>query len=202
MAKAFITALTAASIIAGFGGGYAIAELSDASAGREGSVGADAGQRKSAAESALASGPDAGGERPKGTETIDIAASQDTTVLQPDGSQDDAQLAWDDERVVFLGRLTVPVERPFGISYVVADIALAMSTPEEALALRELDKSLRLRDAAITEMKDAATSRMMREEPHNVEILSKRLKTALEGHAGPIEQMLMLTYHVAEVPRT
>ncbi|QFT47399.1 hypothetical protein FIU97_12495 [Roseivivax sp. THAF40] len=106
------------------------------------------------------------------------------------------------DRLVFLGRITIPVERPWGTSYVVTDLAVAMADAAQALALKSPDKALRLRDTALVELRSAATTRLLRDEPMDTAGLSEQLKVALERHVGVIDEMLLLSFYVADVPRT
>lgn len=174
----FATALSLSAILAGFGGGYAIASLSDAYRPETGSTGALA--------------PSHTPEEPLGAVDHGEDAPKDN-VDEP---------LWMNERLVFLGRITVPVERPGGTSYVVTDLAVAMATEEEALGLKSPDKALRMRDTVLGELRGAAAGRLLREKPMDTERLSLRLKKALEAQVGYIEEMLLLSFFVADVPRT
>ncbi|MHA6327047.1 hypothetical protein [Roseivivax sp. CAU 1753] len=181
MAKILVSAISVAAIVAGFGSGYAIASLSEV----------DGADLEIADTSSAALDPK---QPPK--------HQPEKPAQEKQSALDEVEPFWMNDRLVFLGRITVPVERPWGTSYVVTDLAIAMSNARDALALKSPDKALRMRDTALLELRSAASSRMLRDEPMDTTGLSTQLKAALEEHVGAIDEMLLLSFYVAEVPRT
>ncbi|MGR3497795.1 MAG: hypothetical protein ACU0E9_02705 [Limimaricola soesokkakensis] len=101
-----------------------------------------------------------------------------------------------------IGRLTVPVLKPRSITYVVADIALAM--PEAALVAKveeSPETMLRMRDAVLASLTEAATTPAMAGPAIDTEALSKRVLADLKAIGMPVEEVLFPNMFKQDVAR-
>ena len=101
-----------------------------------------------------------------------------------------------------IGRLTVPVLKPRSITYVVADIALAM--PEAALVAMVVESPetmMRMRDAVLASLTEAATTPAMAGPAIDTEALSKRVLADLKAIGMPVEEVLFPNMFKQDVAR-
>lgn len=101
-----------------------------------------------------------------------------------------------------IGRLTVPVLKPRSITYVVADIALAM--PEESL-VDEVEGSpetmMRMRDAVLASLTEAASTPAMAGPAIDTAALSERVLADLVAIGMPVSEVLFPNLFKQDVAR-
>lgn len=114
----------------------------------------------------------------------------------------DAEVPASTAPLLKIGRLTVPVLKPRSITYVVADIALAM--PEPAL-VKEVEASpaalLRMRDAVLASLTEAARLPEMAGPSIDTEALSLRVLADLKATGMPVEEVLFPNLFKQDVAR-
>lgn len=122
-----------------------------------------------------------------------------------DASEHGDDAVADAEETAYLlsvGRLTIPVLKPRSITYVVADIALAM--PEAALVAQvetSPETLMRMRDAVLTSLSEAATTPAMTGPTIDTEALSERVLADLKAIGMPIEDVLFPNLFKQDVAR-
>jgi flagellar basal body-associated protein FliL len=190
--------LSAAVTLAGFGGGYAFANLAAPEAGKEpGAAPREIVQPKKAAK-------DKPGKTDKaGTAIADTAKPAGAGKAEAPAEYDSAlKVLPDFERTVLLGRVTVPIERPSHVSYLVTDLGMLMPDADSAAELRKPDKNIILRDTILRVLQSAATSTLLRDTPVDTDALIQRLRSTLEPKVGQIDDVLLLSFYVADLPRS
>lgn len=116
----------------------------------------------------------------------------------------DAEATGQDQTAFLLsiGRLTVPVLKPRSITYVVADIALAMPDAALVAQVRDTPETLmRMRDAVLTSLSEAATTPAMTGPAIDTEMLSGRVLADLKAMGMPIEEVLFPNLFKQDVAR-
>lgn len=124
---------------------------------------------------------------------------------QADPSGHDDTEAGNEDQTAFLlslGRLTVPVLKPRSITYVVADIALAMPDATLVAQVRDTPETLmRMRDAVLTSLSEAATTPAMTGPAIDTETLSGRVLADLKALGMPIDEVLFPNLFKQDVAR-
>lgn len=108
----------------------------------------------------------------------------------------------DSRNVVKLGSLTVPVYRPQSVTYVVADLGVAMQDSETAAHYRISENAVRLRDVILTSFRKAAENPRMRRAALDSDWLSETLTTDLRENFSETQEVLFLTLYKKDVPRS
>ena len=104
--------------------------------------------------------------------------------------------------MVKLGSLTVPVYRPQSVTYVVADLGVAMQDSETAAHYRISENAVRLRDVILTSFRKAAENPRMRRAALDSDWLSETLTTDLRENLSETQEVLFLTLYKKDVPRS
>ena len=105
------------------------------------------------------------------------------------------------DRVVQLGRITVPVQKARSVSYVVADFGISMQDGAMAEAFREPQAGLRLRSALLAAMAEATALPIMRGVSIDTEALSTHLARQMAREFDGVEDVLFLSFYKSDVPR-
>lgn len=108
----------------------------------------------------------------------------------------------DSRNVVKLGSLTVPVYRPQSVTYVVADLGVAMQDSETAAHYRISENAVRLRDVILTSFRKAAENPRMRRAALDSDWLSETLTADLRARFSETQEVLFLTLYKKDVPRS
>lgn len=106
-----------------------------------------------------------------------------------------------DGRVVMLGRITLPVQKARSVSYIVADLGVALTDPQIAESYSSPETAMRLRDAVLTELTKAAGGPDLKGASIDTDALSARLRDVLAQSYGDVEDVLFLSFYKADVPR-
>ena len=104
--------------------------------------------------------------------------------------------------VVKLGQVTVPIYKPMSVTYVVADLGVAMSSAEMAAHYRVAENAVRLRDNIMQTFRKATENPKMRRASLDSDWLSKTLSDNLRAEFGEAEEVLFLTLFKKDVPRS
>ncbi|SDF34219.1 hypothetical protein [Limimaricola pyoseonensis] len=105
------------------------------------------------------------------------------------------------ERLVELGRMTVPVVKPRSVTYVIAEVALAMHDAESAARHAAPEAQLRLRDALLAALNKAAEKPVMAGAAIDTEALSELLLADLQALGLPVEDVLFPNFFKQDVAR-
>ena len=108
----------------------------------------------------------------------------------------------DSRNVVKLGSLTVPVYRPQSVTYVVADLGVAMQDSETAAHYRISENAVRLRDVILASFRKAAENPRMRRAALDSDWLSETLTEDLRARFSETQEVLFLTLYKKDVPRS
>ncbi|MGR3465442.1 hypothetical protein [Limimaricola sp.] len=104
--------------------------------------------------------------------------------------------------VLQIGRLTVPVLKTRSITYVVADIALAMPEADLVKQVEETPETmLRMRDAVLASLTEAATTPAMSGPAIDTEALSARVLGDLKALGMPVDEVLFPNMFKQDVAR-
>ena len=108
-----------------------------------------------------------------------------------------------DSKVVKLGRITVPVQRPNSVTYVVTDIGVSVHDLEAAAHFNVAENATRLRDAILMSMHRVAGTQMMKGPTIDTQELSETLSSDLRaGFGEKLDEVLFLSLVKADVPRS
>lgn len=174
---------------AGYGAGLALAPTPAEAAGTEVDEKAAHGAEESAKDAAHAPETDAHGE--------DGEKSAKGKNQEPMGSSDLTK----DHRVVRLGRMTVPVEKTNSVSYVVADFALKMGSPELAERYRSMEDAMRMRDSLLQAMNLAAESAVLRGASIDSLALSQMLRDLISKEHKGVDDVMFISLYMQDVAR-
>ncbi|ETX16703.1 hypothetical protein OCH239_00310 [Roseivivax halodurans JCM 10272] len=170
------SALPVLSVLAGLGSGFVFAD-----------------------EATPAVQPAPASTSPSATEPMSRRASNDTS------EKADLDLARDAEkpgaRVVQLGRITVPIQKARTVSYVAADLGVAMQDAALAEAFREPQAGLRLRSAVLAALVEATALPIMQGADIDTEALSGHLERQIIKDFEGVEDVLFLSFQKSDVPR-
>ncbi|EYD71960.1 hypothetical protein [Limimaricola hongkongensis] len=101
-----------------------------------------------------------------------------------------------------VGRLTVPVLKTRSITYVVADIALAMPEADLVKQVEQTPETLlRMRDAVLASLTEAATTPAMSGPTIDTEALSARVLGDLRAIGMPVDEVLFPNMFKQDVAR-
>lgn len=101
-----------------------------------------------------------------------------------------------------IGRLTVPVLKTRSITYVVADIALAMPEADLVKQVKETPETmLRMRDAVLASLTEAAATPAMSGPAIDTETLSARVLSDLKALGMPVDEVLFPNMFKQDVAR-
>lgn len=101
-----------------------------------------------------------------------------------------------------IGRLTVPVLKPRSITYVVADIALALPAADLVAQVEDSPATLmRMRDAVLASLSEAAASPAMTGPAIDTDALSARVLGDLKAIGMPVEEVLFPNLFKQDVAR-
>ncbi|MFD1342042.1 hypothetical protein [Litorisediminicola beolgyonensis] len=106
-----------------------------------------------------------------------------------------------DGRVIMLGRITLPVQKARSVSYIVADLGVALPDPQIAESYSSPETAMRLRDAVLTELTKAAGGPDLKGASIDTDALSDRLRSVLAQSYADVEDVLFLSFYKADVPR-
>lgn len=104
--------------------------------------------------------------------------------------------------VVKLGQVTVPIYKPMSVTYVVADLGVAMSSAEMAAHYRVAENAVRLRDNIMQTFRQATENPKMRRASLDSNWLSKTLSDNLRAEFGEAQEVIFLTLFKKDVPRS
>ena len=168
------SSLPVLSVLAGLGSGMVLA-----------------GGPSPAAEPAHLSAPSSGAEAPPSGDAMPAGGDGGAAGADPRPM----------DRVVQLGRITVPVQKARSVSYVVADFGISMQDGAMAAAFREPQAGLRLRSALLAAMAEASALPLMRGVSIDTEALSAHLVREMAREFDGVEDVLFISFHKSDVPR-
>ncbi|EAR51759.1 hypothetical protein OG2516_06836 [Oceanicola granulosus HTCC2516] len=142
-----------------------------------------------------------------GDEAVDEASADGHTT--PDGPAGDAydtqaEAPGQDEHVpvLRLGRITVPIQQPRTITYIVLDLALAFESQSLADSYRADGAFTALRDASLSAIHRAAERQLMQGATVDSERLSSFVTQEVAAAFPDVQDVLFLTLYKQAVPRT
>ncbi|MGX9846883.1 hypothetical protein [Limimaricola litoreus] len=127
--------------------------------------------------------------------------------VDPDGGADAVKAGKDGAQtetaqLLQIGRLTVPVLKPRSITYVVADIALALPEADLVAQVEESPETLmRMRDAVLASLSEAAASPAMAGPAIDTDALSARVLADLKAIGMPVDEVLFPNLFKQDVAR-
>ncbi|PYE84368.1 hypothetical protein [Pseudoroseicyclus aestuarii] len=101
--------------------------------------------------------------------------------------------------VIDLGRMTLPVQKPEAVRYVVLDLALAARDAQQAARLR--GGKVRLRDGILAALTAAAEGPALAGDPIDEAALRATIRAALPEGLAEGAEVLVLGLYSQEVPR-
>lgn len=104
--------------------------------------------------------------------------------------------------VVKLGQITVPVYKPMSVTYVVADLGIAMPDTKTAAHYRVAENAVHLRDTIVASFRKAAENPKMKRATLDSDWLSKTLTDDLRAEVKEVQEVLFLTLYKKDVPRS
>ncbi|MCB1342127.1 MAG: hypothetical protein KDK24_13880 [Pseudooceanicola sp.] len=104
--------------------------------------------------------------------------------------------------VVKLGQVTIPVYKPMSVTYVVADLGVAMSSADRAAHYRIAENATRLRDNIMQTFREATENPKMRRAAIDSDWLSRELTQNLKEEFHDAEEVLFLSLFKKDVPRS
>ncbi|MGJ8544658.1 MAG: hypothetical protein ACSHWZ_04375 [Sulfitobacter sp.] len=107
----------------------------------------------------------------------------------------------DDRMVIRLGQMTVPVEKPHSVSYVVADFALKLESLELAEQYKRVEEATRIRDSLLTAMNLAAESAVLRGAAIDSDALSSLIRDLLRKDYAGIDDVMFISLYKQDVAR-
>lgn len=113
-----------------------------------------------------------------------------------------AEAAPDDSNVVTVGRISVPVYKPNSVTYVVADFGVAVDDRDMVAHYSIAENTVRLRDAILTSMHGAAETSLLRGPAIDSDALASLLAEQLRPQFRGLREVLFLTLHKTDVPRS
>ncbi|GHF36208.1 hypothetical protein [Seohaeicola zhoushanensis] len=106
------------------------------------------------------------------------------------------------KEVVNLGQVTVPIYKPMSVTYVVADLGVAMSSAERAAQFRIAENATRLRDNIMESFREATENPKMRRAALDSDWLSRQLTQNLRAEFEDAEEVIFLNLFKKDVPRS
>ncbi len=103
--------------------------------------------------------------------------------------------------LVNLGRMTVPVQKPRSVTYVVADLGVSLPDSRSANHYRLGENAARLRDAILASLTRAAQGPILKGVAVDTEALSGMIRADLNASFPEIEDVLFLSFFKKDVPR-
>lgn len=107
----------------------------------------------------------------------------------------------EDRTILRLGQMTIPVEKPRSVSYVVADFALKMEGYELAQHYMKVEEATRIRDSLLAAMHLAAEGSLLREVAIDSDALSSLIREILSKEYSGIEDVLFISLYKQDVAR-
>ncbi|MFD2853665.1 hypothetical protein ACFSZS_01035 [Seohaeicola zhoushanensis] len=104
--------------------------------------------------------------------------------------------------MVNLGQVTVPIYKPMSVTYVVADLGVAMSSAERAAQFRIAENATRLRDNIMESFREATENPKMRRAALDSDWLSRQLTQNLRAEFEDAEEVIFLNLFKKDVPRS
>ena len=104
--------------------------------------------------------------------------------------------------VVKLGQVTIPIYKPRSVTYVVADLGVAMPDSDTAAHYRIAENAVRLRDNIMSAFREATENPKMRRANIDSDWLSKTLTDSLRSEFSETEEVLFLSLFKKDVPRS
>lgn len=121
---------------------------------------------------------------------------------QPAKGHGAEEVAMNDTQVVHVGRISVPVYKPNSITYVVAEFGVAVDGQDEVAHYSIAENAMRLRDAIMTSMHKVAETPMLMGPAIDSDQLAKAVATDLKPEFKGVRDVLFLSLHKTDVPRT
>lgn len=173
-----LAATPALFFAAGFGAGHFIGGSADS--------GAEA--HSAAPAPAHAPGP---AVEDSGHGTVHVSADTHAT----EGAQPGAEV-----QVVTLGRMMVPVYKSNSVSYVVADLGVAVSDPLRADEYMIEANLIQMRDAIYESLVGAASSPVLAGAAIDTDALSRRIMADIAPRFTDVTEVLFLSFYKQDVP--
>ncbi|APX89215.1 hypothetical protein BV394_05375 [Brevirhabdus pacifica] len=106
----------------------------------------------------------------------------------------------EDDGLVKLGRITVPVYRSRSVTYIVADFGVTLADATQAKTWRKAENAARLRDSILASMHEAARSSQLTDPAAVQERLSQRILSSLDSKFEGIKEVRFLEFYQGDVP--
>jgi hypothetical protein len=150
----------------------------------------------------LAEATDAGHAEEAGHTAADTAedAQSEHGAEIVEAPQDGRELA-EDRTIIRLGQITIPVEKPNSISYVVADFALKIESFELAERYKRVEEATRVRDSLLTAMHMAAESSVLRGVSIDSDALATLIRDQLSKDYAGIDDVLFVSLYKQDMAR-
>ncbi len=103
--------------------------------------------------------------------------------------------------IVPVGAMTVPVQKPRSVTYVVADFAVAFGDPTSADHFRLTENTIQLRDAILASLTKAAATPALAGASIDTDALSATIQQDLHPRFAGISDVLFLTFYKQDVAR-
>lgn len=108
-----------------------------------------------------------------------------------------------DSKVIQLGQMTVPVQGPSSVSYVVTELGVQVRSLDAAAHFNVAENATRLRDAILVSMHRMAGTTMLKGKDIDPRALSDSLSADLRsGFGDEVDEVLFLSLYKADVPRS
>ena len=107
----------------------------------------------------------------------------------------------EDRRLVRVGQITVPVQKPRSTSYVVADIALRARDIGDADRITRVSTAVRARDVLLLGLHELAEGPLMRGVTIDADALAQALTDRLRKTYPEVEDVIFVSLFKQDVPR-
>lgn len=140
-------------------------------------------------------------ESPATTEDVKTTEVVDDTQMASETPEMDARALSEDRTILRLGQMTIPVEKPESVTYVVADFALKLETMELAERYKRVEEATRIRDSLLTAMNLAAESAVLRGVSIDSDALSALIRDLLSKDYAGIDDVLFVSLYKHDIAR-